>query len=95
MKKPRGGRGLARLKAELTGAGRDGTGPRQWLEPATVIAVALDAAADGYPLLTVEWRGVKVHAPYLAGYVPTVGDVVVVAYQEPKLLVLGTVVGLP
>lgn len=88
------GRGRARLGEEIRRAAGDaGAGVR--LEQATVTAVQTGAAADGNDLVTVAWRGLDVPAPYPAGLALSVGQVVLVAYQDPQLLILSRLIGTP
>lgn len=89
-------RNLRRLAAETQRDRPPQGAPSAWLEQAMVTVVTAGGAEDGNNLCTLLWRGSTVDAAYLASYTPTVGHVVLVAYQPPGgLVVLGRVIGTP
>ena len=60
-----------------------------------VVAVTPGAASDGNARCVVNWLGAEVAVPYLAGYSPTVGDVVELGINGSQLLVRDRIIGAP
>lgn len=53
-----------------------------------VSAVDPGAAADGNPLVTVNWMGQDIYATYGDHYTPVVGDVVLMAQTQPRAILI-------
>jgi hypothetical protein len=93
--------GLERLKGELTGATGPGKTPRCWVEPGVVRSVASEYVMHEDGLLydeltgafTVTWRGQDIAVPYIEGFTPVEGAVVLLLVQPPSVICLGGLIG--
>ncbi len=83
---------MPRLADELT---RMTAAPSARMEPGTVLSVEPGAAADGSPLVTVDWRGEPVPCPYPAGSTFQVGQAVLLLVQGPQVVIVARLIGTP